>query len=114
MGGQSAFGAKAGDVFTKITIGVAAFWILLCIVAVNVLGRQQSLLSGDLGGSAPITLDETLDAGDSDAAAPAGGEAGNEDAEAVSNSAEGGGGAASETAAEPTTEAPAESSPAGE
>ena len=25
MGGQSAFGAKAGDVFTKITIGVAAF-----------------------------------------------------------------------------------------
>lgn len=120
MGGQSAFGAKAGDVFTKITIGVAAFWILLCIVAVNVLGRQQSLLSGDLGGSAPITLDETLDAGGSDAVAPAGAEAGGEaeagteDAEAGSDSAEGGGGEAAETAAEPTTEAPAESSPAGE
>ncbi len=114
MGGQSAFGAKAGDVFTKITIGVAAFWILLCIVAVNVLGRQQSLLSGDLGGSAPITLDETLDAGGSDAAAPAGGEAGTQDAEAGSDSAEGGGGEASETAAESTTEASAESSPAGE
>ena len=29
MGGQSAFGTKAGDLFTKITIGVAAFWIML-------------------------------------------------------------------------------------
>ena len=34
MGGQSAFGTKAGDLFTKITIGVAAFWIVLCIAAV--------------------------------------------------------------------------------
>ena len=25
MGGQSAFGTKAGDLFTKITIGVASF-----------------------------------------------------------------------------------------
>ena len=32
MGGQSAFGTKAGDLFTKITIGVATFWILLCII----------------------------------------------------------------------------------
>jgi len=53
MGGQSAFGTKAGDVFTKITVGVAAFWIGLCIVAINVLGRQQSLFSGDLGSAAP-------------------------------------------------------------
>lgn len=34
MGGQSAFGTKAGDLFTKITIGVASFWIILCMVAV--------------------------------------------------------------------------------
>ncbi|HYW80507.1 MAG TPA: preprotein translocase subunit SecG, partial [Thermoguttaceae bacterium] len=33
-GGQSAFGTKAGDLFTKITIGVAAFWIVLCMLAV--------------------------------------------------------------------------------
>jgi preprotein translocase subunit SecG len=33
MGGQSAFGTKAGDLFTKITIGVAAFWIILCLAA---------------------------------------------------------------------------------
>ena len=31
MGGSSAFGAKAGDVFTRITIGAAAIWIVLCI-----------------------------------------------------------------------------------
>lgn len=29
MGGQSAFGTKAGDVFTKITIGLATVWMLL-------------------------------------------------------------------------------------
>ena len=33
MGGSSAFGAKAGDMFTKITIGAASVWIVLCIVA---------------------------------------------------------------------------------
>jgi len=60
-GGQSAFGTKAGDVFTKITIGVAAFWILLCILALNVLGRQQSKFNAaTLGGSMPI---ETGNAG---------------------------------------------------
>jgi preprotein translocase subunit SecG len=56
MGGQSAFGTKAGDVFTKITVGVAAFWIGLCILAINVLGRQQSLFSGDLGSAAPQAI----------------------------------------------------------
>jgi preprotein translocase subunit SecG len=53
MGGQSAFGTKAGDLFTKITVGVAAFWIVLCILANNLLGRQQSLISSDLGGAVP-------------------------------------------------------------
>jgi preprotein translocase subunit SecG len=40
MGGQSAFGTKAGDLFTRITMFVAAFWILLCIAAILVLNRQ--------------------------------------------------------------------------
>ena len=35
MGGQSAFGTKAGDLFTKITIGAAAFWIILCMIMVE-------------------------------------------------------------------------------
>lgn len=95
MGGQSAFGAKAGDVFTKITIGVAAFWIVLCIISVNVLGRQQSLLSGELGGSAPISLDGTTEGGDA-----AAGDQASEGAEAV---VEGDGGAASEPAASDET-----------
>jgi preprotein translocase subunit SecG len=29
LGGQSAFGTKAGDVFTKITIGITVFWVFL-------------------------------------------------------------------------------------
>jgi len=51
-GGQSAFGTKAGDVFTRITVGVAACWILLCILAINVLGTSTSRLSSTLGGAA--------------------------------------------------------------
>ena len=42
MGGQSAFGTKAGDLFTKITVWVASFWILLCIAAILLLNRQTS------------------------------------------------------------------------
>lgn len=37
MGGQSAFGTKAGDTFTKITVAVAAFWIVLCVVSILML-----------------------------------------------------------------------------
>ncbi|MFV0441970.1 MAG: preprotein translocase subunit SecG, partial [Planctomycetaceae bacterium] len=29
MGGQSAFGTRAGDVFTKITCGIAVAWVIL-------------------------------------------------------------------------------------
>jgi preprotein translocase subunit SecG len=43
-GGQSAFGTKAGDLFTKITIGAAAFWILLCIISVKVMAPAKSSL----------------------------------------------------------------------
>ena len=41
MGGQSAFGTKAGDLFTEITIGVAAVWIVLCIVCVRSQWRAR-------------------------------------------------------------------------
>jgi preprotein translocase subunit SecG len=33
MGGSSAFGAKAGDVFTRITIITASIWIAICLFA---------------------------------------------------------------------------------
>jgi preprotein translocase subunit SecG len=41
MGGQSAFGTKAGDTFTKVTIGVSIVWILLCIASVKMLGNSS-------------------------------------------------------------------------
>ncbi|MEM8680374.1 MAG: preprotein translocase subunit SecG [Planctomycetota bacterium] len=40
MGGQSAFGAKAGDTFTHITISAAGFWIVLCLVGVKWMGSE--------------------------------------------------------------------------
>lgn len=51
LGGQSAFGTKAGDTFTKITIGVAAAWIFLCIVSVQALTPVKSRLN--VGGNVP-------------------------------------------------------------
>lgn len=46
-GGQSAFGTKAGDLFTRITIGVAAAWIFLCASAVFFLkARGLPTLNG--------------------------------------------------------------------
>jgi preprotein translocase subunit SecG len=37
MGGQSAFGTKAGDLFTKITMWTAFFWIVLAALTVKYL-----------------------------------------------------------------------------
>jgi preprotein translocase subunit SecG len=43
VGGSSAFGTKAGDVFTKITIGVAIGWILVAMLLVKLSnGRAGS------------------------------------------------------------------------
>lgn len=33
LGGQSAFGTKAGDVFTKITVGIAIAWVVLAAIS---------------------------------------------------------------------------------
>jgi preprotein translocase subunit SecG len=40
-GGQSAFGSKAGDTFTLITIVVASLWGLTCVVTMLVLGTDS-------------------------------------------------------------------------
>ena len=37
VGGSSAFGSRAGDLFTKITIGVAFAWIILMMIQVVVV-----------------------------------------------------------------------------
>ena len=44
-GGQSAFGTKAADVFTKFTIGTAAVWIALCIGWIFVSSNNSSSFS---------------------------------------------------------------------
>jgi preprotein translocase subunit SecG len=59
MGGQSAFGTKAGDLFTRITIVVAALWILLSMASLKFLSQQAAsggLSEGDRTGEvAPET-----------------------------------------------------------
>ena len=71
MGGQSAFGTKAGDMFTKITIGVASFWILLCMIAVGTLKHSESKVALPSGVSASAPASE-----DGAGSAPAGGAGG--------------------------------------
>lgn len=40
VGGSSAFGSRAGDMFTKITIGVAAAWLILIMIQVVIIQRE--------------------------------------------------------------------------
>src|SRR6478735_5818487 len=42
MGGQSAFGTKAGDLFTRVTIVVAAIWVILSMASLKVLNQVSS------------------------------------------------------------------------
>jgi len=55
VGGSSAFGSRAGDLFTRITIILAAVWVLLIMVHVKVvqsdrLDQPSSQLSGPASG----------------------------------------------------------------
>jgi preprotein translocase subunit SecG len=54
-GGQSAFGTKAGDMFTKVTAGTAILWIALCMSATWYMGHSRPDLIGDnMGGEAAV------------------------------------------------------------
>jgi preprotein translocase subunit SecG len=57
MGGQSAFGTKAGDLFTRITIVVAAVWILLCVATVKYATTQTSGFAGTGANAEPRTME---------------------------------------------------------
>ena len=70
MGGQSAFGTKAGDLFTRITIGVAAFWIILCAASVKLLGTADNRLDPDLGKPVSTAPQDGGKAGPKTAASP--------------------------------------------
>lgn len=78
MGGQSAFGTKAGDLFTKITVGVAGFWIIMCAFIAWYLSGSRDVISSKLGKGAnqpgvtqPADTEKGESQGDSKAA-PAG------------------------------------------
>ncbi len=60
MGGQSAFGSKAGDVFTRITSGLAIIWIVLCVGALKYVNMQSDLFDPQAGGAAP-PAEETIE-----------------------------------------------------
>jgi len=47
VGGSSAFGTKAGDVFTRVTIVVAAVWFSLTLLLNIVSNRRSSSAWGD-------------------------------------------------------------------
>jgi preprotein translocase subunit SecG len=42
MGGQSAFGTKAGDLFTRVTIVVAAIWVILSMASLKILNQYST------------------------------------------------------------------------
>jgi preprotein translocase subunit SecG len=50
VGGSSPFGSKAGDAFTRITIYVAAFWILLIMFQVRVMNSTQADAAAQMPG----------------------------------------------------------------
>ncbi|MDP6466260.1 MAG: preprotein translocase subunit SecG [Pirellulaceae bacterium] len=58
-GGQSAFGTKAGDMFTRITIGTAAVWIVIAALSVQLLNSPKLSVLGD--GNSSTSLDRGAD-----------------------------------------------------
>src|SRR5437762_2603658 len=77
MGGQSAFGTKAGDLFTRITIVVAALWVLLAMAALKVLNPHgvsgfDPSLRGQAAPPAKTTSGGSLPPATRSAEAPAG------------------------------------------
>lgn len=58
MGGSSAFGAKAGDVFTRITIITASIWIVISIIVFFwAKHRGDALDAGDSSPAANRAMD---------------------------------------------------------
>ena len=57
VGGSSAFGTKAGDTFTKITVVTASIWILMAMLLVVLTGQRST--SG-WGSETPTSLSKDL------------------------------------------------------
>lgn len=104
MGGQSAFGTKAGDAFTKVTVISATIWIITAVIAVKFLGTKDTLL-GDPDKATPTVTTTSGDGTDAeDFLKQLQQSAGDTDAETLPGT--------TDTPAAETT--PAETTPAGE
>jgi preprotein translocase subunit SecG len=71
MGGQSAFGTRAGDVFTRITVVLAIIWTVLA----GLTGMAMQSDSGGLfpgGAEAATSMESTSPTGDAPLSQPAG------------------------------------------
>ncbi|MDR1494351.1 MAG: preprotein translocase subunit SecG [Planctomycetaceae bacterium] len=78
MGGQSAFGTKAGDTFMRITIVFASVWFLICIgiqLAYKQRSHESGLFKNQPAASAPVNPSATPAASSTDATNTTGGDA---------------------------------------
>jgi preprotein translocase subunit SecG len=59
MGGQSAFGTKAGDTFTRVTMWAAFVWIVLAAFTVWWLGHYSGSVESGAGQSRPRAAEKS-------------------------------------------------------
>lgn len=73
MGGNSAFGAKTGDVFMRITVVAAIIWFVACIGGRHILAMKSgSALQDQVGvAAAPVETAPATDATATAETAPA-------------------------------------------
>jgi preprotein translocase subunit SecG len=83
MGGQSAFGTKAGDTFTRITYITALVWIFVCMLSIKMLQSESERIKDDGAPTRPAASSGKSDKGgaDSPAATKSAGTTGESDAE---------------------------------
>lgn len=67
MGGNSAFGAKTGDVFMRITVVAAIIWFVACIGGRHILGMKsgsslQDMVGVEAAATAPAETTPATDA----------------------------------------------------
>lgn len=110
MGGQSAFGSKAGDVFTRITIGVAAVWLILCVGAVAFLGKPSEKFAGPGGSSRTNTKSRSTGAGEAGEGASEAKDSGGSSERVSPEPTDSNAAPATDS---PATDTPAEGTPAG-
>lgn len=86
-GGQSAFGSKAGDMFTRITFVTAGIWIFLCAAAMWSLGNARSVTTTTSGSAVTESPGAARDGGETAPASGAAGSQAPEDIEELLNRA---------------------------